>query len=98
MDKKSKTAINYRYLAIAGILTLLLALGAVMQINIPADRHKVPGYYMGNMIVTIDSMENLIYSGNSDQLHHVTTALSNCRCFKQSEIWRQYYRNLEKQP
>ena len=96
MDKKSKTAINYRYLA--GILTLLLALGAVMQINIPADRQKVPGYYIGNMIVTIDSMENLIYSGNSDQLHHVTTALSNCRCFKQSEIWRQHYRNLEKQP
>ena len=90
MDKTSENKINRKYFIAALILTVLLAVAGIMQMNIPADRSKVPPSYLGNMLVTIDQIAAFTYNDLSVDETIITKSLFEAGQYEQAMLWQQF--------
>ena len=90
MDRTSENKINRKYFIAALILAVLLAAAGIMQMNIPADRNKVPPSYLGNMLVTIDQIAALTYNDLSTDETIIITSLMASGQYEQAVIWQRF--------
>ena len=90
MDKTSENKINRKYFIASLILAVLLTIAGIMQMNIPADRNKVPPSYLGNMLVTIDQIAAFTYNDPSTDETIIIKSLFEAGQYEQCMLWQQF--------
>ena len=90
MDKTSENKINRKYFIASLILAALLTIAGIMQMNIPADRNKVPPSYLGNMLVTIDQIAAFTYNDPSTDETIIIKSLFEAGQYEQCMLWQQF--------
>ena len=94
MGKTNK--INWKYFTAALILTALLAAAGIMQMNIPADRNKVPPAYLGNMLLTIDQIASLTYNDPAVDETIIIKTLLEAGQPEPCWVWQQFFEERRK--
>ena len=90
MDKTSENKINRKYFIASLILAALLTIAGIMQMNIPADRNKVPPSYLDNMLVTIDQIAAFTYNDPSTDETIIIKSLFEAGQYEQCMLWQQF--------
>lgn len=91
MDKDNKNKINFKYFTASLILAVLLAIAGIMQMNIPADRNKVPPAYSGNMLLVVDQIGSFTYNDPEIDENVIIKVLTDIGQYEQISVWQKFF-------